>query len=73
VEILEKCSAPEEAKAIREKGLYPGFSSIRYGRGSAAVMVGRDFSMLGSNNHLGLSYDPRVKAAASMGRVGRQT
>jgi 8-amino-7-oxononanoate synthase len=64
VDIFDKCYAFQDAKAVREKGLYPYFRAIQENRGSTVVIDGRELVMLGSNNYLGLSYDPRVKEAA---------
>ena len=64
MDIFDKCYAFEDAKAVRQRGLYPYFRPIQENRGSTVVMDGRELIMLGSNNYLGLSYDPRVKEAS---------
>ena len=64
MDIFEKCYSWEEAKAAQEKGIYPYFIPIQESRGTRVVMEGRELIMAGSNNYLGLSWDPRVKEAA---------
>ncbi len=48
----------------KEADLYPYFRPIERNDGSRAVMNGQELVMAGSNNYLGLTSDPRVKAAA---------
>ncbi len=64
MDIFEKCFTWEEAEAAREKGLYPYFIPIQESRGTRVVMEGKELIMAGSNNYLGLSWDPRVIEAA---------
>jgi 8-amino-7-oxononanoate synthase len=64
LDIFEKCYTWEEAKAAQEKGIYPYFIPIQESRGTRVVMEGKELIMAGSNNYLGLSWDPRVKEAA---------
>jgi 8-amino-7-oxononanoate synthase len=64
LDIFEKCYNWEEAKAAQEKGIYPYFIPIQESRGTKVVMEGKELIMAGSNNYLGLSWDPRVKEAA---------
>jgi 8-amino-7-oxononanoate synthase len=64
VDIFEKCTAWEDAKDAQEKGIYPYFKPIQESRGTKVVMEGKELIMAGSNNYLGLSWDPRVKEAA---------
>lgn len=49
---------------VEEIGFYPYFAAIEEVRGTTAVIDGRDLLMVGSNNYLGLSGDPRVREAA---------
>jgi 8-amino-7-oxononanoate synthase len=46
------------------QGYYPYFKAIQSGAGSSVTIDGRKFIMIGSNNYLGLTQDPRVKQAA---------
>lgn len=64
LDIFEKCIAWEDAKEAQEKGIYPYFKPIQESRGTKVVMEGKELIMAGSNNYLGLSWDPRVKEAA---------
>jgi 8-amino-7-oxononanoate synthase len=64
LDIFEKCYNWEEAKEAQEKGIYPYFIPIQESRGTRVVMEGKELIMAGSNNYLGLSWDPRVKEAA---------
>jgi 8-amino-7-oxononanoate synthase len=64
MDIFRKCFDYQEAKNARASGLYPFFIPIEENRGSRAVMNGREVIMIGSNNYLGLSQDPRVQEAA---------
>src|SRR5579863_1561220 len=50
-----------EAKA---SGLYPYFVPIESSTGTEVVVDGKRRVMIGSNNYLGLTHDPRVIAAA---------
>ncbi len=64
MDIFEKCYSWGEAREAQEKGLYPYFKPIQESRGTKVVMEGKELIMAGSNNYLGLSWDPRVKEAA---------
>jgi 8-amino-7-oxononanoate synthase len=52
------------AKEAMESGIYPYFKAIRENNGPRVVMDGREIIMIGSNNYLGLTKDPRVQEAA---------
>ena len=64
MDIFSKCYGFKEASEARESGYYPYFIPIEENRGSRVVMKGREVIMIGSNNYLGLSMDPRVQEAA---------
>ena len=64
MDIFDKCYAFDTAKEAKEKGLYPYFIPIQESRGTRVVIEGKELIMAGSNNYLGLSWDPRVKEAA---------
>jgi 8-amino-7-oxononanoate synthase len=64
MDIFAKCNEYEEAKTARASGLYPYFIPVEENRGSRVVMKGREVIMIGSNNYLGLSMDPRVQEGA---------
>jgi 8-amino-7-oxononanoate synthase len=54
----------EQLKAAREHDVLPFFRLIEGEAGPIVEMEGADRVMLGSNNYLGLTGDPRVKQAA---------
>jgi 8-amino-7-oxononanoate synthase len=54
----------EQLQAAREHDLLPYFRVLEGPAGPVVEMEGRDRIMLGSNNYLGLTGDPRVKQAA---------
>ncbi|HEV3375839.1 MAG TPA: pyridoxal phosphate-dependent aminotransferase family protein, partial [Thermoleophilaceae bacterium] len=54
----------EQLKAAREHDLMPYFRVLEGPAGPVVAMEGRERIMLGSNNYLGLTGDPRVKDAA---------
>jgi 8-amino-7-oxononanoate synthase len=54
----------EQLEAAREGDLLPYFRLIESEAGPVMEVEGRTVVMLGSNNYLGLTGDPRVKAAA---------
>jgi len=55
----------EQLAAAREHDLIPYFRLLEGEAGPVVEMEGRDRIMLGSNNYLGLTRDPRVKRAAA--------
>jgi 8-amino-7-oxononanoate synthase len=64
VDILKKCSEFDRDKIAMEQGIYPFFQALESTEGTEVVMKGRKVLMLGSNNYLGLTFHPKVKAAA---------
>jgi 8-amino-7-oxononanoate synthase len=64
VDIFTKCFEFDEDKKAMEMGLYPFFQALESTEGTEVVMNGRKVLMLGSNNYLGLTAHPKVKAAA---------
>src|SRR5947207_2014558 len=54
----------EQLRAAREHDLLPYFRLLEGPAGPLVEMEGKERVMLGSNNYLGLTGDPRVKAAA---------
>ena len=63
-DLFAKCRSFEDAKRIQAAGVYPFFRPIEATSGSRVVTHGRRRVMIGSNNYLGLTHDPRVQAAA---------
>jgi 8-amino-7-oxononanoate synthase len=63
-DIFRKCFDFRDADIVRESGLYPYFRTISSAQDPIVTMNGREVVMLGSNNYLGLTNHPEVKAAA---------
>ncbi len=64
MDVFDKCRDFKAAEDYKERGLYPYFFPIAENHGPHVVMDGRDVIMIGSNNYLGLTQDPRVQEAA---------
>jgi 8-amino-7-oxononanoate synthase len=61
---FEKCERYDDAARIRRAGVYSFFRVVESAQDPEVLMAGRRLLMLGSNNYLGLTNDPRVKEAA---------
>lgn len=64
MDIFEKCFNFTDAKEVMAAGLYPYFHALETGQDTEVVIEGIKTIMIGSNNYLGLTSDPRVKKAA---------
>jgi len=64
LDIFEKCWNFTRAKETIEQGIYPYFIPLSENNGPRVKMNGREIIMIGSNNYLGLTKDPRVQEAA---------
>lgn len=64
MDILQKCRDFRDADVVKEAGLYPYFRTITSAQDPVVELAGREVVMLGSNNYLGLTSHPEVKAAA---------
>ncbi len=64
MDIFEKCRTYTEARTAQEAGLYPYFLPLEDTEGTEVVIGGRRVLMIGSNNYLGLTTDPRVRQAS---------
>ena len=53
-----------EVRMAKELGIYPYFKELCSEQGPIVEMNGREVIMLGSNNYLGFTTDPRIKKAA---------
>lgn len=53
-----------QAKEAMEMGIYPYFRALSDSEGTTAHFEGKEVVMIGSNNYLGLTTDPRVRQAA---------
>jgi 8-amino-7-oxononanoate synthase len=63
-DLFEKCRKFTRAKDAQAAGLYPYFVAISDSEGTEVRINGQRKIMLGSNNYLGLTHDPRVMEAA---------
>jgi len=64
VDLFGRCFSFTRAKEAQAAGLYPYFVPIADSEGTEVTIDGRSLIMLGSNNYLGLTHDPRVLDAA---------
>ncbi len=64
MDLFDKCRNYTTARQAMELGIYPFFHMLETGQDTVVQMDGHRTIMLGSNNYLGLTADPRVKAAA---------
>ncbi len=60
VDLFEKCERFTRAKDLMAMGIYPYFRAIGKHDCTRATIQGREVIMIGSNNYLGLTHDPRV-------------
>ena len=65
MDVFLKCFEFDDAEKIRRMGLYPFFRVIESGQDPVVSMNGQRVIMLGSNNYLGLTNHPEIKAAAA--------
>jgi 8-amino-7-oxononanoate synthase len=64
LDVFQKCADFRLPKDALEAGLYPYFRVLSSAQDPVVRMDGRELVMLGSNNYLGLTNHPEVKAAA---------
>ncbi|HBL69527.1 MAG TPA: 8-amino-7-oxononanoate synthase, partial [Firmicutes bacterium] len=64
MDIFAKCQEFTAAKELKEAGGYPYFIPLDETEGTEVTINGQRLIMIGSNNYLGLTTDPRVRAAA---------
>jgi 8-amino-7-oxononanoate synthase len=65
VDLFDKAQAFTYAREAMEIGIYPYFRALSDSEGTTAVFEGKEVVMIGSNNYLGLTMDPRVRQAAA--------
>jgi 8-amino-7-oxononanoate synthase len=65
MDLFEKCGQFTEARQMQAIGLYPYFLPLEDTEGSEVTVDGKRVLMIGSNNYLGLTTDPRVRKAAT--------
>ena len=63
--VAERMGYPTNAQGLKELGLYPYFIPLDQTEGTEVTVDGHRLIMLGSNNYLGLTTHPDVRAAAS--------
>jgi 8-amino-7-oxononanoate synthase len=63
-DLFKKCFDFTLADEVKAQGLYPFFQPIDENEGPVVCFAGKKLVMAGSNNYLGLTADPRVKAAS---------
>lgn len=65
MDLFDKCNDFQQAKEMIAAGLYPYFHELQSAQDTEVVMSNHpNILMIGSNNYLGLTNDPRVKQAA---------
>ncbi len=64
MDLFEKCRNFTRADEARAAGNYPYFIPLQDTEGTEVVVNGKRMIMIGSNNYLGLTTDPRVREAA---------
>lgn len=63
-DLFDKVGTFTQAKEAIEMGIYPYFRALSDTEGTTAIFEGKEVVMIGSNNYLGLTTDPRVRKAA---------
>lgn len=63
-DLFSKCRAFKTPQEVKAMGFYPYFRPISSNDGTEVIIEGKKLLMIGSNNYLGLTTDPRVKEAA---------
>ncbi len=63
-DLFDKAKNYRQAKEAMELGIYPYFRALSDTEGAVARFEGKEVVMIGSNNYLGLTTDPRVRQAA---------
>ncbi len=63
-DLFDKARKFTRAKEAMQQGIYPYFRALSDTEGAVASFEGKEVVMIGSNNYLGLTTDPRVRAAA---------
>lgn len=64
MDLFAKCRQFTAAREAMAAGIYPYFHALDSGQDTEVMMDGHRVIMIGSNNYLGLTSHPRVKAAA---------
>lgn len=64
-DLFNKIHSFTQAKEAMAMGIYPFFRALSDSEGTTAIFEGKEVVMIGSNNYLGLTTDPRVRQAAA--------
>jgi 8-amino-7-oxononanoate synthase len=64
-DLFDKVASYDRVQSLRDHAIYPYYRVVSSGQDPVVMMNGRPVVMLGSNNYLGLSSHPEVKAAAA--------
>jgi len=64
MDIFQKCFQYSTVKDAKETGIYPYFIPLDENEGTEVIHEGKSVIMCGSNNYLGLTTHPKVRAAA---------
>jgi len=64
MDLFKKCFDYTHADDVREQGIYPYFHPLESKQDTEVIIQGRKTIMIGSNNYLGLTCDPRMIDAA---------
>ena len=64
VHVFAKCEQYTASREVREAGLYPYFIPIEESHDTYVVIDGEEKVMVGSNNYMGLTHDPRILEAS---------
>lgn len=62
--LQDRVSAFQDAKILKEQGIYPFFRSISSAQDTEVIIDGKKVLMFGSNSYLGLTNHPKIKEAA---------
>lgn len=64
MDLFQKCADFTAAREAMAAGIYPYFHQLQSAQDTEVVIDNKHVIMVGSNNYLGLTNDPRVKKAA---------
>jgi len=62
--LQDRIASFQDAKFIKDKGLYPYFRSIESAQDTEVIINGKKVLMFGSNSYLGLTNHPEIKLAS---------
>jgi len=65
LDLFDKCFAFTRPEELQDIGIYPYFVPIAGSEGTEVEVDGKRLLMVGSNNYLGVTHDPRVQEAAT--------